>query len=103
MRYVFRHASIPVLGLVMALLSAPALAYVGPGAGLTLLSALWGLVVAVLAALAFLVLWPLKRWRRRRQAAQTGGEVHQAELPDEELDTDAAASHSPRAGSRSRE
>lgn len=58
-----------VLTVLMALASAPALAYVGPGAGLTLLSALWGLVVAVLAAMAFLVLWPIRRWRRRRQQA----------------------------------
>lgn len=55
------------------LVSAPALAYVGPGAGLTLLSALWGLLVAVLAAVGFLILWPLRRWRRRRQAAMESG------------------------------
>lgn len=55
------------------LLSAPAMAYVGPGAGLTLLSALWGLLVAVVAAMAFLVVWPIRRWRRRRQAALQQG------------------------------
>ncbi|HEX7034132.1 MAG TPA: hypothetical protein VF210_00070 [Pseudomonadales bacterium] len=65
-----------VLTVLMALASAPALAYVGPGAGLTLLSALWGLLVAVLAAMAFLVLWPIRRWRRRRQQAlEAAGEM----------------------------
>ena len=62
--------------LLLALLAAaPASAYVGPGAGLTLLSALWGLLAAVLAAVAFLVVWPIRRWRRRRQAALEGAKA----------------------------
>ncbi len=56
-----------------------AVAYVGPGAGLTLLSALWGLVVAVLVALSFVVLWPYRRWRRRRQTLHA--ELAAAEKP----------------------
>jgi membrane protein implicated in regulation of membrane protease activity len=47
----------------------PALAYIGPGAGLSLLGALWGVAAAVLAALLFLLLWPLRRLLRRRSAA----------------------------------
>jgi len=46
----------------------PALAYVGPGAGLSLLGALWGVVVAILAALAFVVIWPVRQMIRRRHA-----------------------------------
>jgi membrane protein implicated in regulation of membrane protease activity len=42
-----------------------ALAYVGPGAGLSLLGALWGLLLAVGAAVAFIILWPLRRMRQR--------------------------------------
>jgi hypothetical protein len=66
------HRTLTVAVLALAA-SAPAMAYVGPGAGLTLLSALWGLLVAVLAAVAFLVVWPIRRWRRRRQAALETG------------------------------
>lgn len=66
------------IGALAVLASAPALGYVGPGAGLTLLSALWGLLVAVVAAMAFLVVWPIRRWRRRRQASlQTGAELEE--------------------------
>src|SRR3546814_4739162 len=57
----------------------PALAYIGPGAGLSLLGALWGVVAAVAAALLFLLLWPLRRLMRRpRPAART--EEHTSEL-----------------------
>jgi len=38
-----------------------AFAYIGPGAGLSMLGAFWGLVVAVLAALSFLLLWPIRK------------------------------------------
>jgi membrane protein implicated in regulation of membrane protease activity len=55
---------------VIALSSAtPALAYVGPGAGLSLVGAFWGLLVAVFAAFAFVILWPLRRLSRRRRSA----------------------------------
>jgi hypothetical protein len=52
-----------------ATMAEPALAYVGPGAGLSLLGALWGLLLALLAAFAFVVSWPLRRWLSRRRAA----------------------------------
>jgi membrane protein implicated in regulation of membrane protease activity len=42
-----------------------AAAYVGPGAGLSLIGAFWGLVVAVLAALSFIIIWPFRRMFRK--------------------------------------
>ncbi len=53
-------------GLVFS--AGPALAYIGPGAGLSLLGALWGVLAAVFAVFAFLLLWPLRRLLRRRKA-----------------------------------
>lgn len=47
----------------------PALAYIGPGAGLSLLGALWGVIAAVAAALLFLLLWPLRRMMKRKRPA----------------------------------
>ena len=47
-------------------IAGPALAYVGPGAGLSVLGALWGVLFAVFAALAFVVIWPVRRLMKRR-------------------------------------
>jgi hypothetical protein len=58
------------IALALSLLAQPALAYIGPGAGITVLGALWGVVVAVVLALAALLWWPLRvLFRRRRKPA----------------------------------
>ena len=51
-----------VLGLT---LSGPAMAYIGPGAGITMLGALWGVVVAVLLAIGAVLFWPIRALLRR--------------------------------------
>jgi hypothetical protein len=63
--------AIPFLVLCLALLAPDsAMAYVGPGAGLSLLGALWALLAAVGTAVFFLVAWPVRRMMRRRKQAQ---------------------------------
>ena len=52
----------------MLLLSASAQAYVGPGAGITLLSSLLGMLVTFLFVIGGLLLWPLRvLWRKLRR------------------------------------
>ena len=68
---------LPLLLASLALASAaatPALAYIGPGAGITMLGALWGVVVAVALALGAVLFWPVRALLRRRKppAAGTG-------------------------------
>lgn len=60
---------------LLAAACTPAFAYVGPGAGLTLLGALWGLLAAVGAVLMFVIAWPLRRWRKRVKAARHRGDA----------------------------
>ena len=70
-----RYARFRILAVFAAMATAvgfatPALAYVGPGAGLTLLGALWGLIAAIVMTLGFIVLWPFRRllFARRQKA-----------------------------------
>jgi uncharacterized membrane protein len=49
--------------------SEPALAYVGPGAGISMLGALGAVIVAILFALGGLIWWPVRTMRRRRKQA----------------------------------
>ncbi len=62
------------IGLALALAwVTPAAAYIGPGAGLSLLGALWGVFAAIAAALLFLLIWPLRRLLRRNRQAPAAG------------------------------
>lgn len=62
-------ARIGIIAALVAFSAEPAFAYVGPGAGLSLLGAFWALLTAVVSSLAFLVIWPLRRVLRRRKNA----------------------------------
>ena len=59
-----------LLAIAVLLLPLAAQAYVGPGAGLSLLNALWGVVAAIGAAFLFLIMWPIRRMRRLRREKQ---------------------------------
>ncbi len=65
-------ARISVLALTIFIfaLAGPAQAYVGPGAGVSLLGAAFGLIFAVALALGVIVLWPLRRLFKHRKAAR---------------------------------
>lgn len=70
--------------ILLALFSAPAVAYIGPGAGISVLGSLMGILVTVFVAIGAIVLWPLRKiLKKRRNAAQ--GETRPAEtsrVPD---------------------
>ncbi|MCB1885887.1 MAG: hypothetical protein KDG89_18210 [Geminicoccaceae bacterium] len=53
------------LALIVVTLATPAFAYIGPGAGITMLSALWGVVVAVALAIGAVLFWPIRALMRR--------------------------------------
>ena len=57
------------LSLVIVAIAEPAIAYVGPGAGVSLLGAAAGLIVAILVAFGVIVLWPLRRFMKSRRKA----------------------------------
>jgi ABC-type sulfate transport system permease component len=62
----------------VATMPATSFAYFGPGAGVTMLGALWGVILAVAFALFAFLAWPIRALLRRRkkaaaEAAASGG------------------------------
>lgn len=51
-------------------------AYVGPGAGISLLGALWVVVVVVAVSSAFILTWPVRQLLRRRRARGADRRTH---------------------------
>ena len=49
-------------------------AYIGPGAGITMLGALWAVILAIVLALGGLIIWPLRAYLRKKRRAR-GGEA----------------------------
>jgi hypothetical protein len=56
-----------LLGTLGSLWCTAAMAYIGPGAGVTVLGALWGVIVAIVLTLGAVVLWPFRILLRRRR------------------------------------
>lgn len=77
-----RPRALPVAFLVMAgtaLLPQAALAYVGPGAGLTAIGTMIALLAALVLAVMGFVWYPLKRLLRARKANDASSEIESAE------------------------
>jgi hypothetical protein len=76
-----RRIEMPAAVLMVSLiaLATPAMAYIGPGAGITVLGALWSVVVAIVLGLGAVLMWPIRglfrRLRRRPGAAQVDAAV----------------------------
>ena len=61
--------------LVLALTPGLALAYVGPGAGISMLGALWGLIVGVVMALGVILFWPIRMMIRKMKANKASADA----------------------------
>lgn len=72
-----KHILAAAAAITTITLPALAEAYVGPGAGLSLLGALWALLIALGTAIAFVVAWPLRKMIRRRRAERAAAEPQQ--------------------------
>jgi len=71
-----------VVVICLALFALPdiAQAYIGPGAGITFIGALIGVVLAILSAIGFILFWPIRRLLRRMKAkGNVEAEVMEAE------------------------
>lgn len=79
--------SLPLAALAsfaVATLSLPAEAYIGPGAGISLLGAFWALILAVAGAIGVVVWYPLRNLFRRRGPSRRPAAAQQAEVDSRE-------------------
>jgi hypothetical protein len=76
-----RYVQVTAL-VIAATLPTAAFAYVGPGAGLSLLGALWALIAAIGTAVAFVVAWPVRQMMRRRNGAAARGKAERKQPDD---------------------
>jgi len=77
-----RILPLSLLAVALATLSQSAEAYIGPGAGISLLGAFWALIMAVVAAVGFVVWYPLRRVFRRRSPAPRPAVTKRDEQPE---------------------
>jgi hypothetical protein len=54
------------------LFAGTAAAYVGPGAGISVLGALWGLIIGVVMAVGVILFWPIRMMIRKVKANKAG-------------------------------
>ena len=72
--------------LSLALLPGLAMAYVGPGAGISMLGALWGLIVGVVMAVGVILFWPIRMMIRKAKAKKANAAEATAVAPDDAAD-----------------
>jgi hypothetical protein len=68
------------VALFAAAFACPAMAYVGPGAGMGILGALLAILLAIVATVVGIVLWPVRaitrRLKAKRDTGPQSGETH---------------------------
>ena len=74
----FIELSLISLFLVL-LISQPAMAYVGPGAGIAALGAFLAIVAGVIAAIFGFLWYPIKRLLRKRKKSQSNNKTKEGE------------------------
>ena len=63
------RVSLVALAAMLAAYAPAALCYVGPGAGLGMIATLIAVVLAVVATIVGLVMWPIRKFMRRKKQA----------------------------------
>jgi hypothetical protein len=56
---------------VSLVLCAPAFAYIGPGAGISVLGSLLGILSTIVLAIGAILFWPIRKLIKRRKSATT--------------------------------
>lgn len=68
-----------ISALALLLFAGGTFAYVGPGAGISVLGSLLGILATILLAIVAIVMWPIRKLMKRRKAAAAIAETAEAE------------------------
>ena len=68
--------------LVLALVAGPLHAYVGPGAGISVLGSLLGILATILVAIGAILFWPVRKLMKRRKASAAADESAESSTAD---------------------
>lgn len=60
-----------LLAMALLVISTPALAYIGPGAGVSFLGSIWALLVGVVLAIGAVLFWPIRYLFRRMRRGKS--------------------------------
>ena len=74
------------LSLFALLISTPAMAYIGPGAGISVLGSLLGIIVTIIVAIGAIIMWPLRKLFRKKKTKSTEPDNTQVNVPAGEND-----------------
>lgn len=58
--------------LIFLVTSTTAVAYIGPGAGISVLGSLLGILGTIVVAIGAILFWPIRKMLKRRKAASSG-------------------------------
>ena len=72
----------PIIVMASMLLPSLASAYVGPGAGISMIGALWGLIIGVVMAVGVILFWPIRIMLRKMKANKAAAEEGAAMTTD---------------------
>ena len=64
---------------LLLLLPVPVLAYIGPGAGISVLGSLLGILGTIVIAIGAILFWPIRKMMKRRKAAAANTEPESSE------------------------
>jgi hypothetical protein len=73
--------------LPLALAAGPLQAYVGPGAGISVLGSLLGILATILVAIGAIIFWPVRKLMKRRKAAAATAEPAESSPTDRNPET----------------
>ena len=82
----------------------PAFAYIGPGAGISVLGSLLGILATIFVAIGPILFWPLRKFLKRRKARRDSqvnmGTANRSDTNKSDTDNSHATSADTKAGSQ---